>query len=54
MPVKNFPLSISTRGNADIHDITDPVANLISKSGLASGTATIFCPSHQRVDNHRI
>ena len=45
MPVKNFPLSLSTRGNADIHDITDQVANLISKSGLASGTATIFCPS---------
>ena len=45
MPVKNFSLSLSTRGNADIHDITDQVANLISKSGLASGTATIFCPS---------
>jgi secondary thiamine-phosphate synthase enzyme len=45
MPVKTFPLPLSTRGNADIHDITDQVANLISKSGLASGTATVFCPS---------
>ncbi len=45
MPVKNFSLSLSTNGNADIRDITDQVATLISKSGLASGTATIFCPS---------
>ncbi len=45
MPVKNFSLSFGTQGNADIHDITDQVANLISKSGLTSGTATIFCPS---------
>ncbi len=45
MPVKNFSLPLSTNGNADIHDITDQIANLISKSGLASGTATIFCPS---------
>ncbi len=45
MSVKNFSLSLSTQGNADIHDITDQVAKLITKSGLASGTATIFCPS---------
>ena len=45
MPVKTLSLSLSTNGNADIHDITDQVTNLISKSGLASGTATIFCPS---------
>ncbi len=45
MPVKNFSLPLSTQGNADIHDITDQVAKLIAKSGLASGTVTIFCPS---------
>ncbi len=45
MPVKNFPLSLRTHGNADIHDITDQVAKLISQSGLTSGTVTIFCPS---------
>ncbi len=44
MPVKTLSLSLSTNGNADIRDITDQIANLISKSGLASGTATIFCP----------
>jgi len=45
MPVKNFSLSLNTRGNADIHDITDQIANAIAKSGLTSGTATVFCPS---------
>lgn len=45
MSVKNFSISLSTRGNADIHDITDQLAKLISNSGLASGTATVFCPS---------
>lgn len=45
MPVKNFSLSLSTRGDADIHDITDQIANAISNSGLISGTATVFCPS---------
>jgi len=45
MPVKTSSLSLSTRGDADIHDITAQVASLILKSGLTSGTATIFCPS---------
>jgi secondary thiamine-phosphate synthase enzyme len=45
MPVKTLSLSLSTHGDADIRDITDQVANVVSKSGLAAGTATIFCPS---------
>lgn len=45
MPVKTLSLSLNTQGNADIRDITDQLATLISKSGLVSGTATIFCPS---------
>ena len=36
---------MNTRGNADIHDITNQVTNAVSKSGLTAGTATIFCPS---------
>ncbi len=43
--VKTTAVSINTRGNADIHDITDQVARAIQQSGLRSGTATIFCPS---------
>jgi secondary thiamine-phosphate synthase enzyme len=45
MVVKTISLSLNTRGNADIHDITDQIANAILSSGLSSGTATIFCPS---------
>ena len=45
MPIKSFSIQLSTRGNADIHDITDQVASHISQSGLKNGTVTIFCPS---------
>ena len=43
--VKTTTLSLNTRGNADIHDITDAVAGAIRQSGLRGGTVTIFCPS---------
>ena len=45
MPVKTTSISLHTKGNADIHDITHQVANAISNSGLKDGTSTIFCPS---------
>lgn len=45
MPVKSFSIQLSTRGNADIHEITDQVASNVIKSGLKDGTVTIFCPS---------
>ncbi len=45
MPIKTFHISLNTRGNADIHDITDRIANAIAQSGLNAGTATVFCPS---------
>ncbi len=45
MPIKTINLSLSTRGNADIHDITDEVASRVAQSGLKDGTVTIFCPS---------
>ncbi len=45
MTVKTISISLSTNGNADIQDITDQIANAVSKNGLASGIATIFCPS---------
>ena len=43
--VKTTTISFHTRGNADIHDITDMVAGAIRQSGLHSGIVTIFCPS---------
>ena len=45
MTVKTASISLSTEGNADIRDITDQLATAVSKSGLTSGVATIFCPS---------
>jgi len=45
MSVKTTSISLNTRGNADVHDITGQVARSIFQSGLKDGTATIFCPS---------
>ncbi len=45
MPVVTAALDLDTRGHADVHDITDPLAGLIAKSGLANGIVTVFCPS---------
>jgi secondary thiamine-phosphate synthase enzyme len=45
MPVKTTSISISTKGNADIQDITDQIADAVSKNGLTAGIATVFCSS---------
>jgi secondary thiamine-phosphate synthase enzyme len=45
MPVKTLSISLQTRGDADIHDITDQVERHVAQSGLKDGTVTIFCPS---------
>lgn len=45
MPVRTISLSLSTRGNADILDITDQVAQAVLASELINGTATVFTPS---------
>ncbi len=37
-------LSLSTRGNGDVRDITAEVARLVRESGLRSGIVTVFCP----------
>lgn len=45
MAVHSESISLHTRGNADILDITDQIAHHIAQSGLKDGTVTIFCPS---------
>jgi len=45
MVVITTSLSLSTRGNADVHDITDQVAGAVADSGLNGGVVTVFCPS---------
>lgn len=45
MPVETGSISITTRGDTDIFDITREVVRLVEQSGLKSGAVTIFCPS---------
>jgi secondary thiamine-phosphate synthase enzyme len=45
MPVETGKISLNTRGNTDIHDITREVTRLVEQSGLKNGTLTVFCPS---------
>jgi secondary thiamine-phosphate synthase enzyme len=45
MVVKTIPILLSTQGNADIQDITNPVEATVRGSDLENGIATIFCPS---------
>lgn len=43
--VKTGSIALTTRGETDVHDITDAIADVISQSGLKSGVVTVFCPS---------
>jgi secondary thiamine-phosphate synthase enzyme len=45
MPVKTGSLTLQTRGDADVHDLTRQLAQLAAESGLENGTLTVFCPS---------
>jgi secondary thiamine-phosphate synthase enzyme len=45
MTVKTISIHLSTRGNADILDITGQVQEAVSQSGLENGLVTIFTPS---------
>jgi len=44
MSVATYDFHISTKGHADIIDVTDKVQELVRKSGLAKGIATVFIP----------
>lgn len=43
--IKTATVSVSTRGHADIHDITHEVASAVAQSGISAGTVTVFCSS---------
>jgi secondary thiamine-phosphate synthase enzyme len=45
MTVITVTLQLSTRGNADVHDMTGQVAKAVAQSGLKNGIVTVFCPS---------
>lgn len=38
-------IQLSSRGNAEVLDVTQQVAQAVAQSGLKDGTVTIFCPS---------
>lgn len=45
MSVKTFTLQFQTRGDSDIRDITDAVAQQVVASEIKNGTVTLFTPS---------
>ena len=45
MTIQTHTLQFSTRGNADIVDITEQVAACVGETGLKAGIVTVFCPS---------
>ncbi|HEC83607.1 MAG TPA: YjbQ family protein, partial [Firmicutes bacterium] len=44
MAVRTYEFELSTKGFADIIDVTDKVSALLKKSGLSDGLATVFVP----------
>ncbi len=38
-------ISLETRGDTSMHDITDALAAQVRDSGLSDGIVTVFCPS---------
>lgn len=45
MRVVPMTIDVETKGNADVLDITQAVAEAVRQSEVVSGVATVFCPS---------
>ena len=45
MTVKTESIQLSTRGNADIIDITEGINSILNESGIDNGIVTAFSPS---------
>jgi len=45
MPVHSQTISLTTRGNTDVQDITPQISAAVSEGGLMDGIVTVFCPS---------
>ncbi len=43
--IKTSTFSLDTRGNGEVHNITDDVAEAVARSGMPAGIVTIFCSS---------
>jgi len=44
MPVNTYHISLSTKGDGDIRDLTEQVASMLSEIKLKDGTVTVFVP----------
>jgi thiamine phosphate synthase YjbQ (UPF0047 family) len=45
MAVRTESISLNTRGNVDIHDITNQIEHHVARSSFKNGIVTVFCPS---------
>jgi secondary thiamine-phosphate synthase enzyme len=45
MAIYSTTLKLDSRGDADILDITDPIASAVVESEIKNGTVTVFTPS---------
>lgn len=45
MNVQTHSISLTTKGDADIQDITNQISQVIVRCGLQMGTVTVFSPS---------
>lgn len=45
MTIVTKAIELQTRGNGDVHDITQSVTSAVKETGLQDGTVTVFCPS---------
>lgn len=43
--IRTVSIQLSTRGNAEVQDITSQISQAVQASQLRNGIATIFCPS---------
>jgi len=44
MSVRHLEIRLTTRGEGDMHDLTDRVAQCIASSRISEGTVTVFVP----------
>lgn len=44
MSVRHLEIKIATRGDGDMHDLTDRVTRAVSSAGIADGIVTVFVP----------
>ena len=45
MSIQTRTISLNTKGNADIQDVTNQITQIVGECGLENGTITLFTPS---------